>query len=64
MIPAGGNAFYALTQDGLLKWYRHDGFNDGSFNWKGPVDVGRGWAFNAYSPAARASSMPSGKTAN
>ena len=45
VIPAGGNAFYALTQDGLLKWYRHDGFNDGSFNWKGPVDVGRGWAF-------------------
>jgi hypothetical protein len=45
VIPAGGNSFYALTQDGLLKWYRHDGFNDGSFAWKGPVDVGSGWNF-------------------
>lgn len=33
VIPAGGNRFYALTTDGKLMWFRHDGFNDGSFNW-------------------------------
>lgn len=46
VIPAGGNSFYALGEDGSLNWYRHDGFNDGSFAWKGPVQVGRGWRFS------------------
>jgi hypothetical protein len=45
VIPAGGNSIYALTDAGILRWYRHDGFNDGSFVWKGGVDVGRGWIF-------------------
>ncbi len=43
VIPAGQAGFYALTPDGVLKWYRHDGFNDGTPAWKGPVDVGTGW---------------------
>jgi hypothetical protein len=45
VIPAGGNSIYALTDAGILRWYRHDGFNDGSFSWKGAVDVGHGWIF-------------------
>jgi hypothetical protein len=45
VIPAGGNSFYALTYDGKLLWYRHDGFNDGSFTWPPAVEVGSGWNF-------------------
>ena len=41
----GGNRFFALTQDGKLLWYRHDGFKDGSFTWPKQVEVGQGWAF-------------------
>ncbi len=43
LYPAGLSGLYGLTPDGVLKWYRHDGFADGSFKWKGPVDVGTGW---------------------
>jgi hypothetical protein len=46
VIPAGGNSFYALTQDGKLIWYRHDGFNEGSFTWSTSVEVGSGWTFS------------------
>jgi hypothetical protein len=46
VIAAGGNRFYALTQDGKLLWYQHDGFNDGSFNWKPASEVGSGWTFS------------------
>ena len=45
VIPAGGNSLFVLRDDGRLLWYRHDGFNDGSVNWQGPVDVGNGWTF-------------------
>ena len=52
VFPAGygatGNAAYgfslfALARDGTLKWYRHDGFADGTVKWSAPVDVGTGW---------------------
>jgi sphingomyelin phosphodiesterase len=43
IYPAGLSGLYGLTPEGVLKWYRHDGFADGSFKWKGPVDVGTGW---------------------
>ncbi|MFN0122355.1 MAG: hypothetical protein ACKV2V_17815, partial [Blastocatellia bacterium] len=29
---------------GNLRWYRHRGHADGSFNWEGPRKVGNGWA--------------------
>lgn len=45
VIPAGGNSFYALTDDGKLFWYQHTGFNDGTRNWKARVEVGHGWTF-------------------
>jgi hypothetical protein len=45
VIPAGGNRFFALDNDGFLKWYAHDGFNDGSYQWTGPVTAGNDWRF-------------------
>ena len=45
VIPAGGNSFYALTEDGKLFWYQHTGFNDGTRTWKARVEVGHGWGF-------------------
>jgi hypothetical protein len=36
-------SFYAVTNDGSLMWYRHDGFLNGEPRWKGPVNVGKGW---------------------
>jgi hypothetical protein len=39
-----GASFYGVTPDGVLKWYRHDGFVYGEFRWKGPVDVSTGWS--------------------
>jgi hypothetical protein len=45
VIAAGGNRFYALTQDSKLLWYQHNGFNDGTVDWKGGIQVGNGWTF-------------------
>jgi hypothetical protein len=45
VIAAGGNRFYGLSQDGKLLWYQHNGFNDGTFDWKGGIEVGSGWTF-------------------
>jgi hypothetical protein len=46
VIAAGGNRFYGLTADGKLVWYQHNGFNNGSFDWKAAVEVGNGWTFS------------------
>ena len=45
VIAGGGNTIYTLTSDGTVRWYRHDGFNDGTFKWTGPVEVARGWNY-------------------
>jgi uncharacterized small protein (DUF1192 family) len=42
IIPAGMSSIYGLASDGSLKWYRHDGANDGTVKWKGPIDMGKG----------------------
>ncbi len=48
----GAASFYAVTTDGALLWYRHDGFVYGDARWKGPVRVGSGWnAFKKIVPA-------------
>jgi hypothetical protein len=52
VIPAGASSFYALTPDGTLKWYRHEGALDGTARWKGPVDVGRGGAIDRRTGSA------------
>ena len=43
--PATNGVIYAVTNDNLLMWYRHDGRGDGSFRWTGPKKVGSGWDF-------------------
>jgi hypothetical protein len=43
IIPGEAGSFYGLTPQGGLKWYRHDGINDGTPRWTGPFDVGTGW---------------------
>lgn len=45
VFAGGGNVIYAITQDGKLLWYRHNGFNDGGnlTTWEGPKEVGHGW---------------------
>lgn len=53
VIPGGANSFYALTSDGVLKWYRHDGSHDGTPIWQGPVNAGSGWeSFTKILPGA------------
>jgi hypothetical protein len=43
VLPAGGFAFYGLMPDGELRWYSHNGFNNGTPDWNGPKTVGTGW---------------------
>ena len=43
VMPAGLSGVYALTTDGKLLWYRHNGFIDGSMKWDGARQVGWGW---------------------
>ena len=38
---AYGFSVYGVTPDGTLRWYRHDGFADGTMAWRGPVIVGK-----------------------
>jgi hypothetical protein len=46
LVPGGRGTLYAIASDGVLKWYRHDGYRDGSARMTGPVDVSTGW--NAF----------------
>jgi hypothetical protein len=48
VFGGGGDTIYGIGADGLLKWYRHVGFNTGAglespTAWLGARDVGRGW---------------------
>jgi hypothetical protein len=48
VFPGGGNIIYAITADGTLKWYQHNGFNTGlglesASSWTSSKNVGRGW---------------------
>ena len=45
VIPAGGNSFYGLADDGNLYWSQHNGFSNGALDWKAEVNVGRSWRF-------------------
>ncbi len=42
VMSSGGSGIYAITQDGKLKWYRHDGFLNGTPTWANPTEVGSG----------------------
>jgi hypothetical protein len=63
VIPAGSSGFYGLTPDGTLKWYRHDGALDGTGKWKGPVDVGKGGAFDPRTGSAGPRGISGGASA-
>jgi Tachylectin len=39
IVPAADGILYAINSNGTLKWYRHNGYMDGSMNWSGPIDV-------------------------
>src|SRR5262249_53411321 len=45
VLPGGRNVIYAVTKDGKLLWYRHNGFNTGGpKEWEGPKEIaGGGW---------------------
>ena len=42
LVPIDGRA--GPRTGGRLRWYRHDGWNDGTFSWQGPTTVGTSWA--------------------
>ena len=39
IIPAGQSGLYGLGADGSLRWFRHDGYLDGTVKWKGPINA-------------------------
>jgi hypothetical protein len=43
--PASGPSIslYGITNDGTLRWSRHDGAGRGTLDWQGPRDVATGW---------------------
>ena len=47
VFSAGNGVIYAITADGDLLWYRHEGRRDGSSRWAGQSGkkVGEGWTF-------------------
>jgi tachylectin len=49
VLPGADNVVYGIKPDGEMRWYRHDGWADGSFRWTagdGGKLVGTGW--NTY----------------
>lgn len=49
VAPGGGNVVYAVTHEGNLLWYRHNGFNTGArTEWEGAKDVGAGWNIHKH----------------
>ncbi|HSB26327.1 MAG TPA: tachylectin-related carbohydrate-binding protein [Pyrinomonadaceae bacterium] len=48
VFSAGDGIIYAITEDGKLLWYKHNGYQDGrglesAGAWENPKQVGRGW---------------------
>ena len=43
VFSGGDGIIYAITMDGILKWYKHTGFDNGAPTFEGPKDVGNGW---------------------
>ena len=49
VFPGGNGIIYAITNEGKLLWYKHNGYQTGAGletpgAWEGPKEVGRGWA--------------------
>lgn len=45
LVPGGNGVIYALYADGRLKWFKHNGRNDGTYNWAdgNGREIGSGW---------------------
>ncbi|HEV7573587.1 MAG TPA: tachylectin-related carbohydrate-binding protein, partial [Thermoanaerobaculia bacterium] len=48
VFSGGDGIIYTISDDGILRWYKHNGFLTGAGlqnpgAWEGPKDVGRGW---------------------
>jgi hypothetical protein len=43
LCPTGQGVIYAITPDGRLLWYRHNGYLTGTTDWSRPQLVGTGW---------------------
>jgi|GEM_PF-3207498 len=43
VFSGGEGVMYAITNDGVLQWYRHQGYLTGTRDWDGPRNVGTGW---------------------
>jgi hypothetical protein len=43
VFSGGEGVMYTITNDGVLQWYLHRGYQTGDPVWEGPKDVGTGW---------------------
>lgn len=43
VFSGGGPIIYALRQDGILMWQRHNGYENGDNQWEPPKEVASGW---------------------
>lgn len=43
VFSGGEGVMYTITNDGVLQWYLHTGYQTGDPVWEGPKDVGTGW---------------------
>jgi stalled ribosome alternative rescue factor ArfA len=43
VFSGGDGIIYAITTEGILKWYHHTGFENGAGTFEEPKDVGTGW---------------------
>ena len=43
ILPAGGQAIYAIAADGTLLWFKDEGGYGGEGDLSAPVEVGQGW---------------------
>jgi N,N-dimethylformamidase len=45
IVPGGDGVMYTLYADGRLKWFKHLGWGDGSYNWVDGLgrEIGSGW---------------------
>ncbi|RYX84419.1 hypothetical protein EON83_09840 [bacterium] len=41
--PGGQKTIYGITDAGALRWFRHDGYQTGIFNWAQDTVVGKNW---------------------
>src|SRR5262249_32019450 len=43
VVPGGENIVYGITASGDMRWNQHDGYKNGTSEWKASTVVGHGW---------------------